>query len=97
MGSRERNFYNAAVSRYGFGDAAREVQDLYLAGKKEEAGAALPDALIDMLTLAGPPDRVRDRVAAYRDGGVATLAVTPMAFDFDGRIAQLRRLAEIAL
>jgi F420-dependent oxidoreductase-like protein len=97
MGSREKNFYNAAVTRYGFGDAAREVQDLYLDGKKEEAGAALPDELIDMLTLAGPADHVRERVAAYRDAGVATLAVTPMAFTFEDRLAQLRQLAEIAL
>ncbi len=97
MGSRERNFYNAAVSRYGFADAARQVQDLYLSGKKEEAGAALPDALIDMLTLAGPVEQVRDRIAAYREAGVGTLAVTPMASDFDGRVAHLRQLAEIAL
>jgi F420-dependent oxidoreductase-like protein len=97
MGSREKNFYNAAVTRYGFGDAAREVQDLYLEGKKEEAGAALPDELIDMLTLAGPVDHVRERVAAFRDAGVGTLAVTPMAFTFEDRLAQLRQLSEIAL
>ena len=97
MGSRDRNFYKAAVSRYGFADAAQTVQDLYLDGRRDEAAAALPDALIDMLTLAGPADHVRERVAAYRDAGVATLAVTPMAFTLDERLDQLRRLAEIAL
>src|SRR3954449_6424259 len=97
MGSRERNFYNAAVSRYGFEAEAREVQDLYLDGKREEAARALPEELIDLLTLAGPLDHVRSRVAAYRDAGVATLAVTPTAIEFEERLAQLRLLAEIAL
>jgi F420-dependent oxidoreductase-like protein len=97
MGSRDRNFYKAVVSRYGFSDAAQTVQDLYLDGRREEAAAALPDELIDMLTLAGPADHVRDRIAAYREAGVATLAVTPMAFTLDERLDQLRRLAEIAL
>jgi F420-dependent oxidoreductase-like protein len=97
MGSREKNFYNAIVQRYGFEDAARKVQDLYLDGKKDEAAAALPDELIDMVSLCGPADRVRDRVAAFREAGVGTLLVTPMAFDFDGRSRQLRQLAEIAL
>src|SRR3954469_18028159 len=49
MGSREQNFYNALVQRYGFEDAAKEVQDLYLDGKKDEAAAALPAELIDMV------------------------------------------------
>jgi len=97
MGSRDRNFYKAAVSRFGFVDAAQTVQDLYLDGRREEAAAALPDELIDMLTLAGPAAHVRERVAAYRDAGVATLAVTPMAFTLDERLDQLRQMAAIAL
>ena len=96
MGSREKNFYNQLVQRYGFEEAAHEVQDLYLEGKKEEAGAALPAELIDAVSLAGPPDVVRDRLAVYRDAGVGTLQISPMAFDFDGRLAQLRLLAELA-
>ncbi len=96
MGSRKQNFYNALVQRYGFEDAAREVQDLYLEGKREEAGAALPDALIDMVTLCGPADVVRDRIAAFREAGVGTLTVFPMAFDRPGRLAQLRAVAELA-
>ena len=57
MGSREQNFYNQLVQRYGFEDAAKEVQDLYLDGKKDEAMAALPDELIDAVSLCGPPDQ----------------------------------------
>jgi F420-dependent oxidoreductase-like protein len=96
MGSRERNFYNAAVQRFGFEDAAREVQDLYLEGRKDEAGAALPDELIDQLTLCGPRDVVRDRLRAYRDAGVGSVLVTPMAFTRDERIEQLRLVGELA-
>src|SRR2546423_2436173 len=54
MGSREKNFYNRLVQRYRFEDAAREVQDLYLEGRKGEAARALPAALLDAVTLAGP-------------------------------------------
>ena len=96
MGSREKNFYNQLVQRYGFEDAARKVQDLYLDGKRDEAAAALPPDLIDAVTLAGPSDVVRDRLAVYREAGVGTLQVSPMAFDFEGRLAQLRQVAELA-
>jgi len=96
MGSRERNFYNALVCRYGFQEAAQEVQDLYLEGKKEEAAAALPTELIDAVALVGPADRIRERLAVYREAGVGTLGVTPMAWDAQGRLEQLRQLAELA-
>ena len=96
MGSRERNFYNQLVQRYGFEDAARKVQDLYLDGKREEAMAALPDELIDLVSLCGPRHRVRERLAVYRDAGVGTLGVTPLAWDKAGRLEQLRVVAELA-
>jgi len=96
MGSRRQNFYNQLVQRYGFEDAAKRVQDLYLEGKREQAGAALPDELIDMISLCGPKDVVRDRLAAFRGAGVGTLMVSPMAFTADERIEQLRALAELA-
>ncbi|MGZ6641522.1 MAG: LLM class F420-dependent oxidoreductase [Solirubrobacteraceae bacterium] len=96
MGSRDKNFYNQLVQRYGFDAAAREVQDLYLAGKRDEAMAALPDELIDLVSLCGPADRVRDRLAAYRDAGVGTLGITPMAWTKEGRLEQLRLVAELA-
>ncbi len=95
MGSRRQNFYNRLAVRYGFEEAARRVQDLYLDGKREEAGAALPDELIDLVTLCGPKDHVRERLAVYRDAGVGTLMVTPMAWTAEERLSQLRLIAEL--
>jgi F420-dependent oxidoreductase-like protein len=96
MGSRKQNFYNNLVQRYGFEAEAKTIQDLYLEGKREEAMAAIPDRLIDMVSLCGPRDVVRERLAVYRDAGVGTLGVTPLAFDAQGRLQQLRQLAELA-
>jgi F420-dependent oxidoreductase-like protein len=96
MGSRKQNFYNALVQRYGYEDAARTVQDLYLEGRKDEAAAALPGELIDTLCLVGPPDVIRERLAVYRDAGVGTLMISPMAWTFEDRLAQLRAVAELA-
>jgi alkanesulfonate monooxygenase SsuD/methylene tetrahydromethanopterin reductase-like flavin-dependent oxidoreductase (luciferase family) len=96
MGSREQNFYNQLVKRYGFEQEAEEIQDLYLGGKKAEAGAAIPGELIDQVSLCGPRERVRDRIAAFRDAGVGTLMITPMAFTVEDRIEQLRAVAELA-
>ena len=95
MGSRKQNFYNAVVRRYGFEDAAQEVQDLYLAGKKDEAAAALPAELIDITSLCGPRERIAERLELYRDAGVGTLITTPIAPDMEGRLAMLRTLAEV--
>jgi F420-dependent oxidoreductase-like protein len=96
MGSRAQNFYNRLVRRYGFEDAAQTVQDLYLDGQRVQAGEAIPDELIDMVSLCGPREVVRDRLAAFREAGVGTLMVTPMAFTAEDRIAQLRAVAELA-
>jgi len=96
MGSRKQNFYNQLIQRYGFEDAAKEVQDLYLDGKKDEAMAALPDDLIDTVSLCGPKDVVRERLAVYRDAGVGTLGITPLAFTREDRLEQLRLIAELA-
>jgi F420-dependent oxidoreductase-like protein len=96
MGSRKQNFYNQLVRRYGFEGDAQEVQDLYLEGKKAEAGAALPDELIDEVSLCGPPDVVRDRISGFRQAGVGTLMITPMAFTVEDRIAQLHAVSELA-
>jgi F420-dependent oxidoreductase-like protein len=96
MGSRKQNFYNNLVQRYGFEQAAQEVQDLYLDGKRQEAAAALPDELIDMVSLCGPRAVVAERLQAFRDAGVGTLMVTPMSFDRQERVEQLRAVAELA-
>jgi F420-dependent oxidoreductase-like protein len=96
MGSRDKNFYNRLVSSYGFEDAARRVQDLYLSGRKEEAMAALPDDLIDAVSIAGPADVVRSRLELYRAAGVGTLIASPVAWEQADRLAQLRALADLA-
>jgi F420-dependent oxidoreductase-like protein len=95
MGSREKNFYNRLVASYGFEDAAREVQDLYLAGHREEAAAALPTELIDAVSLCGPEDVVRERLRVYEDAGVGTLILSPIAAHFEERREQLRRVAAL--
>ncbi len=84
MGARKKNFYNDLVRRYGYADAARTIQDHYLADRKREAAAAVPDALVDELSLVGPPSRIAERVAAYREAGVTTLIVAPPV-DEEGR------------
>jgi F420-dependent oxidoreductase-like protein len=96
MGSREQNFYNRLAQRYGFEEAAKTVQDLYLEGKREEACAALPEELIDLVTLCGPQDVVRERLRIYREAGVGTLMITPMAWTAPERLEQLRLVAELA-
>jgi F420-dependent oxidoreductase-like protein len=96
MGSRERNFYTEQAARYGFEQAARQVQEHYLAGDRAEAMAALPDELIDLVTLCGPAGRVRERLAAHREAGVGTLLAAPTAWTHSERLHQLRRLAELA-
>jgi F420-dependent oxidoreductase-like protein len=96
MGSREQNFYNRLVASYGFEAAAREVQDLYLAGKKSEAAMALPDDLIDAVSIVGSKQRAKERIRAFQDAGVETLIVSPMAMDADERKNQLRIVAELA-
>jgi alkanesulfonate monooxygenase SsuD/methylene tetrahydromethanopterin reductase-like flavin-dependent oxidoreductase (luciferase family) len=95
MGSREQNFYNRLVSSYGFEAAARQVQELYLAGKRSEAAMALPDELIDMVTIAGPRERARERIRAFRDAGIDTLIVSTMTLDADEGTKQLRLVAEL--
>ena len=97
MGSRRQNFYKTLAEQYGFGDAAAAVQDLYLAGRREEAAAALPAALIDLVSLCGPPGAVAERLAAFREAGVGTLLAMPVAIGAAAQAAQLRALAELAL
>jgi F420-dependent oxidoreductase-like protein len=96
MGSRKQNFYNNLVCRYGFEEQAKVIQAFYLEGKREEAMAAIPEALIDTVSLCGPKDVVRERLAVYRDAGVGTLGITPIAFTKDDRLEQLRLVAELS-
>ncbi|NGO67823.1 LLM class F420-dependent oxidoreductase [Streptomyces boncukensis] len=90
MGSRKQNFYNRLAQRMGYGQAAAEIQDAYLAGEKEAAAAAVPRDLIDSTTLIGPVERIADRMRAYADAGVTTLSLAPAGFTREERLASLR-------
>jgi F420-dependent oxidoreductase-like protein len=75
MGARNKNFYNDYAKRLGYEGEAKQIQDLYLDGKKLEAMAAVPDKLVDEIALLGPAGRVRDRLAAWKQSGVTDLIV----------------------
>ncbi|MPZ22045.1 MAG: LLM class F420-dependent oxidoreductase [Dehalococcoidia bacterium] len=75
MGARGKNFYNDLAVKYGYVDAAAKIQDLYLAGRRDEAIAAVPDELADEVALCGPPDRIRERFRTWVDAGVTTFIV----------------------
>jgi F420-dependent oxidoreductase-like protein len=91
MGARGKNFYNDLTRRYGYEEAAEQIQDLYLDGKKLEAVRAVPDELVDELSLVGPKERIADRLEAWRESGVTTLIVNST----DPKT--LRTLAELVL
>ncbi len=91
MGARGRNFYNDLACRYGFEDAAKTIQDLYLDGKKAEATAAVPDELVDEIALIGPKERIADRLDAWRDSGITTMILGTQQPD------ALRLMAELTL
>jgi F420-dependent oxidoreductase-like protein len=90
MGARGRNFYNDLAQRYGFEAEAVKIQDLYLDGKKDEAAAAVPDGLLEAATICGPEGYVRDRIAAFKEAGVTSLNVTPLAEDVPALVTQLK-------
>ncbi|MFB9236415.1 LLM class F420-dependent oxidoreductase [Plantactinospora siamensis] len=93
MGSREQNFYNQLATRMGYGDAAREVQDLYLAKRQRDAAAAVPLEFIDRTSLLGPKERIAERMRAYAEAGVTTLSVTLFAADRESGVETLRTVA----
>jgi alkanesulfonate monooxygenase SsuD/methylene tetrahydromethanopterin reductase-like flavin-dependent oxidoreductase (luciferase family) len=75
MGARDRNFHKDMLVRRGFPEAAERIQELYLAGRKDEAADAVPDEWIDTIALVGPKSRIRDRFAAWRDSGATIIGV----------------------
>jgi F420-dependent oxidoreductase-like protein len=89
MGARSKNFYNEYIRRVGYEDAAVKVQNLYLEGKREEAIAAVPDALVDALHLVGTPERIRERFAAWKHLPIGTLIVGTM------QVEAVRLMAEL--
>ncbi len=91
MGAKSRNFHNELVKRMGFEEAAEKIQDLYLAGKKDEAAQAVPTALADEISLVGSVDRIKDRLNAWRETPVTSLLVSTRSQD------ELRTFAELVL
>jgi len=95
MGAKGKNFYNDLAVRYGYAEEAERIQDLYLAGKKQAAAAAVPDELVRAVSLIGPESYVRERVAAFAESGVTTLNVLPLAADTAGRVRLIEQLRNI--
>jgi alkanesulfonate monooxygenase SsuD/methylene tetrahydromethanopterin reductase-like flavin-dependent oxidoreductase (luciferase family) len=94
MGSQKYNFYNDIAVLMGYGAAARDVQDRYLAGDRSAAAAAVPSEFIDRTSLLGSVGRIAERMAAYAAAGVTTLTITPHAADFYGRVYLLEQALE---
>lgn len=91
MGAKGKNFYFDLACRYGYEEAATKIQDLYLAGKRAEAMAEVPDGFVDEVSLLGSREQIRDRLEAWREAGVTTLIATVQD------VATLRILAELVL
>lgn len=91
MGAKQRNFHNELMQRMGFAKEAEEIQDLFLAGKKDAAVAAVPDAFADEISLVGPPERIKDRLQAWQDSPVTSLLVSARS------MGQLRTFADLVL
>ena len=94
MGARSKNFYNDYVKRLGHEAAAVKIQDAFLAGRREEAAAAVPDALIDETALVGPPERIKERVQAWKEGAKGNRIGTMLVGG--ANIEALRVIAEAA-
>ncbi len=92
MGARSKNFYNDYVRRLGYDAEAAKIQDAFLAGRKDEALAAVPDRLIDETALVGPPDRIKDRLQAWKQGAAGNKIGTMLLGGAD--VAALRVIAE---
>jgi F420-dependent oxidoreductase-like protein len=90
MGARDANFHHEVAVRLGYESEAKKIQNLYLEGKKEEAAAAVPTALVEEVALIGPEDKIRDDLEAWRESIATTLLV-------GGDAATVRRLAELVL
>jgi len=96
MGARGRNFYNNLAVKYGYGNEAAAIQDAYLAGRKDEAAALIPQELLEGVSLIGPKSHVAERVAAMREAGVTTLNVAPLASTHAQRLALIEQIRDLA-
>ena len=94
MGARDKNFYNTICKKYGYEKEAIEIQDLYLDGKKDEAAAAVPKAMLVNTNLVGPKSYVKERLAAYKEAGVTILSITPVGGDVVKTVETLREMID---
>jgi F420-dependent oxidoreductase-like protein len=92
MGARGQNFYTELAARYGYEPEAKEIQDLYLDGHKDEAARLVPREMLASTNLVGSAGDVAERLAAYREAGVTHLQVMPLTPDPLKTIDQLREL-----
>jgi F420-dependent oxidoreductase-like protein len=92
MGAKGKNFYHTLATRYGYGPQADRIQELYLAGDKEAAAKAVPDELVRDVSLIGTPGFVKERIAAFREAGVTTLNVVPVAATANERVKLIETL-----
>jgi len=95
MGAKGRNFYNDLARRYGYEAEAEAVQELYLAGRKEEAAAAVPEDLVRATSLIGPESYVAERIAAFAEAGVTTLSLQPLDDTREGRLRTVEKMREL--
>ena len=96
MGARGRNFYNDLARRFGYEVEAKAIQDAYLDGRRAEAEALVPAELVERTSLIGPEGHVRERLAAYREAGVTTLNVRPLAPTHEARVRLIERIRTLA-
>jgi F420-dependent oxidoreductase-like protein len=89
MGARGRNFYNDLACRYGYEGAAKEIQDLYLDGKKQEAAAAVPDDLVDEVALCGPKERIAELVEPWKTSPATTMVLATVQTEALDLMAEL--------
>ena len=92
MGARDKNFYNQLFCEYGYEKEAKEIQDLYLDGKKEEAAAKVPTEVLEAINLVGPEGYVKERIAAFKEAGVTNLQIMPVAEDANALISKMKEL-----
>jgi F420-dependent oxidoreductase-like protein len=95
MGAKGKNFYNDLARRYGYEAEAELIQEHYLAGRKDEAAAAVPDELVRAVSLIGPAGYIKDQLAAYAEAGVTTLCVDLLAPRREQRLRQVEELAAL--
>ena len=94
MGHKDKNFHKDMLVRRGFGAAADRIQELFLAKRKDEAAAAVPDEWVDLKSLVGPPARIKQRYRAWEDSGANSLTVRtkqPEAVEVMAEAARLNR------